>query len=135
MGGVSLGNADNPPHFTGGYAEHLYLKVPGSAFFKTDLRTETAVLLEPLTAIIHSADRSGIILGDTVVVQGSGATGSMALICARMSGAVRVMVIGSPRGRLELANEFSADMTIDISEGPDPKERMWSSSVRVCPRP
>ncbi len=123
IGGKPVQNASVAPHFTGGYAQYLYLGVPGSPFFKTDLPIRTAVLLEPLTATIHAAQRAGIQLGDTVVVQGSGAMGLMEIICARMSGAVRIINVGGPATRLALAKKYGADATIDIFEIPDPAQR------------
>ena len=45
-------------------------------------------------------------LGDTVVVQGSGAIGLVTLACAKLSGAAKVIMVGGPAGRLELAKRL-----------------------------
>ncbi len=116
----------HPPRtspFNGGFAQYLYLDIPSTFFFKTEMEAERAVLLEPFTVALHGADRSGIRLGDTVVVQGSGAIGLLTIVCAKMGGAAKVIAVGGPKGRLGLAEELGADMTIDIAEVTKPEER------------
>jgi len=117
----------NPPGtspFNGGFAQYLSLDIPGTFFFKTEMEPERAVLLEPFTVALHGADRSKIRLGDAVVVQGSGAIGLLTIVCAKMAGAAKMIAIGGPKGRLELARELGADMTIDIAEVTEPEERV-----------
>jgi threonine dehydrogenase-like Zn-dependent dehydrogenase len=71
----------------------------------------------------HAVERAAVALGDTVVVQGSGPVGLNAAIFAQLSGALRVIVIGAPRARLEAARRLGADETLDITEVQDPAER------------
>jgi threonine dehydrogenase-like Zn-dependent dehydrogenase len=49
--------------------------------------------------------------------------GLAALAISRQAGAARVVVIGGPRHRLELARNFGADALIDIESEPDPVAR------------
>ena len=60
---------------------------------------------------------------DTVVVQGSGPVGLYASAVARDRGAGRVLVIGAPRARLEVAEAWGADETLDISDAPAAEDR------------
>ena len=62
-------------------------------------------------------------LGDTVVVQGSGAIGLVTLIGAKLSGAAKLIMIGGPAERLNLAKRFGADTTINIEEVTSAAER------------
>jgi L-iditol 2-dehydrogenase len=71
----------------------------------------------------HAVERAAVALGDTVVVQGSGPVGLNAAIFAQLSGALRVIVIGAPRARLEAARRLGADETLDITEVQDPAAR------------
>ena len=71
----------------------------------------------------HAVERAAVALGDTVVVQGSGPVGLNAAIFAQLKGALRLIVIGAPRARLEAARRLGADETLDITEVPDPAER------------
>jgi L-iditol 2-dehydrogenase len=90
---------------------------------KTGLPAEAAVLTEPFSVGVHGVSRSGLQFGDTVVFQGAGAIGLMTLAAARTRGAGRMIVVGGPAGRLALASELGADLTIDIAEVSDPAER------------
>jgi len=69
-----------------------------------------------LSTGFHAVERAQIQLGDTVVVQGSGPVGLSATAFARLSGADRLIVIGAPRARLDIAESFEADLTLDITE-------------------
>lgn len=124
VGGRPPASADHYPHLTGGYSQYLYLPVPWAPFFRTDMEPEVAMSLEPLTIAVHSMDRAGIRLGDTVVVQGVGAMGLFHIMGARMSGAVKIIAVGAPRARLDLAREFGADIIVDIAEVPDAADRV-----------
>lgn len=107
---------DTSPHFVGGFADYIYLGKRGTCFIKTSLPPEVAVLTEPFTVGVHAAMRGRIQFGDTVVVQGSGAIGLVTTICAKTCGAGRIIVVGGPAARLELARQYGADVVIDIEE-------------------
>ena len=107
---------DCEPHFLGGYAEFHYLK-PRSAIFKLpdDLPTESVIGAGcALNTAIHGVERTGISSDDVVVVQGAGPVGIAALAVAKAAGANRVIVVGAPKHRLEMAKRFGADEVIDI---------------------
>ena len=110
--------------FGGGYAELLRLDAPRYVMFKTDLDPATAVLLEPLSNSIHGFERTPLRFGDTVVIQGSGGIGLPAVAVAKLSGALRIIVVGGPKGRLELARACGADVCIDIAEVGEARERI-----------
>ena len=116
--------SEEAPYLRGGFAEYIYLWNPDTVFLKTTMPKEVAVLTEPYTIGVHGVMRSGMQFGDTVVVQGSGAIGLLTLVCARLSGAGQLVLVGGPPGRLELGKRLGADLTIDIAEVPDPEERI-----------
>lgn len=122
--GISF-NSDEVPHFSGGYAEYIYLR-PGTAIFKiSDVSNEAIIGAGcALVTAIHGLERMQTGLGDSVVIQGSGPVGLAALAVAKSSGALNTIVIGGPSGRLKLAQDFGASQTIDIDELPDPKARL-----------
>lgn len=72
----------------------------------------------------HAVERASIAMGDTVVVQGSGPVGLNAAIFAQLAGALRVLVIGAPRARLEAAIKIGAEDVCSILETPDPADRV-----------
>jgi L-iditol 2-dehydrogenase len=72
----------------------------------------------------HAVERAGVALGDTVVVQGSGPVGLNAAIFAQLAGALRVLVVGSPRARLDAARRLGAEDVLDIAEVSTPEDRV-----------
>ena len=116
--------AEEEPYLRGGFGEYIYLGNPGTVFLKTALPPEVAVLAEPFAVGVHGISRGAIRFGDTVVVQGAGAIGLLTLVCARASGAGRLVIVGGPAGRLRLAEKLGADLAIDIGDVPDPAERI-----------
>ena len=122
--GISFA-CDKPPHFSGGYAEYIYLR-PGTAIFGvSEVSTEAVIGAGcALVTAIHGIERMGISFGDSVVIQGSGPVGLAALAIAKSSGASKTIVIGGPAARLELSRTFGADQTIDIDACPDPAVRL-----------
>ncbi len=116
-------NPDEAPHFYGGFADYIYLGLPGTVFIKTSASAEVAVLTEPFTVGVHAVMRGKVQIGDTVVVQGSGAIGLVTLICAKISGAGKLIMVGGPAERLELAKRMGADVVIDIEKVRSAEER------------
>lgn len=114
---------EKSPHFTGGFADYIHLSIPDTCYLKTSAPPEIAVLTEPFTIGIHAVLRSQMNLGDSVVVQGSGAIGLVTLICAKLSGAGPLIMVGGPKERLDLAKKFGADVVIDIEEVTSVEER------------
>jgi threonine dehydrogenase-like Zn-dependent dehydrogenase len=109
--------ATEHPYLVGGFAEYVWL-LPDSdvVVIPPDVKPEAVVMGDALRIVVHGLDRiGGLEYGDTVLVQGSGPVGLMALLLARDAGAGRVIVVGAPPARLQLAREFGADETIDIA--------------------
>lgn len=117
---------DEGPHFLGGYAEFHYLR-PGSNIFKISdtLLTESVIGAGcALVTAIHGVERTGIDWQDIVVVQGAGPVGISALSVAKSAGASKVIVLGAPTARLEMAKRFGADEVINIDEVTTPADRI-----------
>jgi L-iditol 2-dehydrogenase len=83
-----------------------------------DLTPSQACAAEPLTVAIDVTLRADIPLNGEVAIWGAGPIGIMACQIAKLRGARRVFLVGSPRDtprnrfRLDLAHEFGADVTI-----------------------
>ena len=117
---------DEQPHFMGGYAEFHYLRA-GSHIFKipADLSTESVIGAGcALITAIHGVERTGIDWQDIVVVQGAGPVGISALAVAKTAGASKIIVLGAPAARLEMAKRFGADHVINIDELKTPEARI-----------
>jgi len=126
---------DKPPHLWGGFAEYVYVDLdllPGTKIYKLpdDMPLRLGALAEPLTSCIRAFNRAvrvgGFKWGDTVVIQGSGPIGILAVAAAQEMGAGRVICVGAPeQPRLELARKFGAEATVDI-------ERYQTADARIA---
>lgn len=125
---------DKPPHLWGGWAEMVYVdlgELPGTKIYKLpdDMPYLLGSLSEPLTSCIRGFSRAQRIgafpWGATVVIQGTGPIGILAIAAALEMGAGRVIAVGAPEDpRLRLAREFGAEATVDIEELKTPAERI-----------
>jgi L-iditol 2-dehydrogenase len=100
-----------------------YLCIPAASVQTyQDLSPSQACAAEPLTVAIDVSLRADIPLNAEVAVWGAGPIGIMACQIAKLRGARRVFLAGSPRDnprnrfRLDLAREFGADVTISAGE-------------------
>jgi threonine dehydrogenase-like Zn-dependent dehydrogenase len=126
---------DRPPHLWGGFAEYVYVDLealPGTKIYKLpdDMPLRLGALAEPLTSCIRAFNRAvrvgGFKWGDTVVIQGSGPIGILAVAAAQEMGAGRVICVGAQeQPRLELARKFGAEATVDI-------ERYQTAEARIA---
>jgi threonine dehydrogenase-like Zn-dependent dehydrogenase len=117
---------DGSPHLLGGYAEFHYLR-PGTTVFKLPAELSTEAVIGAgcaLNTAIHGLERTGIAWRDTVVVQGSGPVGIAALAVAKNAGAGKLIVIGAPKPRLEMAARFGADHLLSLEELKTPADRI-----------
>lgn len=125
---------DKPPHLWGGWAEAVYVdlgELPGTKIYKLpdDMSYLLGSLSEPLTSCIRAFSRAQRIgafpWGATVVIQGTGPIGILAIAAALEMGAGRVIAVGAPEDpRLRLAREFGAEATVNIEELKAPAERI-----------
>lgn len=125
---------DKPPHLWGGWAEMEYIDLgmlPGTKVYRLpdDMPLWLGTLAEPLTSCIRAfarAQRIGAFQnGETVVIQGSGPIGVLAVIAAQEMGAGRVIVVGAPENpRLAICRRFGAEATVDIEQYKTAEERV-----------
>ncbi len=112
--------ADTPPHFNGAFAEYYYLH-PGHWTFKIphDLPNHVVSPVNcALAQMVYSIHKIGIMLGDTVVIQGAGGLGLYGIAVAKEMGAGRVISLDKQDHRLEMAKAFGADVTINVEKMP-----------------
>ena len=125
---------DKAPHLWGGWAEYVYVDLdmlPGTKIYKLPyyMSLRLGALSEPLTSCIRAFNGAiragGFKWGDTVVIQGSGPIGILAIAAAQEMGAGRVICVGAPESpRLALARRFGAEATVNIDEFQTPDARI-----------
>jgi len=115
------------PHLLGGLAQHSYV-LPGSGRLKVpagvpdDLASMASCALRSVVNAVEQAGRVGP--EHTVVIQGAGPLGILATGLFAQAGAGRVITIGAPDNRLEIATAFGAHEVISLKTHPDPKDRL-----------
>ena len=125
---------DKAPHLWGGFAEMVYVDLdmlPGTKIYKLpdDMPLRLGALSEPLTSCIRAFNRARKIgqfpWNATVVIQGTGPIGILAIAAAKEMGAGRVISVGAPEEpRLKLARAFGAEATVNIDELMRPEDRI-----------
>ena len=116
---------NNFPHLLGGFSEYGYvMPEAGRVRVPDNVPNELASLSScAFRSVMNAMDvLDGIGTTETVVVQGAGPLGLLATAVAKISGARRVITIGAPDARLEIASEFGADEILSI-ERTSPEER------------
>ncbi len=114
------------PHLTGGFAEYEYV-VPGADIIRIpeELSDEEVigVCCAFRTAVAAFERLGGLGIQSSVAIQGCGPVGLYATLLAAEGGAGMVIVIGAPELRLNLAEKWGADHTVNIERIPDPEKR------------
>lgn len=102
----------------GGWAEKIYLK-PGVKVFRIPPGLSADKIIGGgcgLFTGFAAVDRSGLSLGDSVLVQGAGPVGLSAAAFAGLGGAGSLFMIGAPESRLELARTLGVDRVFHLHE-------------------
>ena len=100
----------------GGWSQAVYLE-PGVAVSRLPDGLPAQTYISGgcgLITAVHAVDRASLTLGDTVLVQGTGAVGLSVIALARLAGATRVIAFGAPADRLALADSMGADTVVDV---------------------
>jgi threonine dehydrogenase-like Zn-dependent dehydrogenase len=108
-----------PPALWGGYASHLYLHPRAMVHRLPDnIPTDLMTLFNPLSnAVRWVYEAGGVGLGTSVVIEGPGQRGLLAVVVAREAGAKKIIVTGTSadRERLATALKLGASATIDVT--------------------
>ncbi|MFL9901280.1 zinc-binding dehydrogenase [Paraburkholderia fungorum] len=121
-------NIEHAPYLLGGFSEYGYvLPQAGRLRVPDSVPNELASLSScALRSVMNAFSQLGEIEPtETVLIQGAGPLGLLATANARVRGAKKIIVVGSPAPRLEMARLFGADVCIPV-EGTTPEERMAS---------
>jgi len=100
----------------GAMAEYVVVPHWIAVHMPDNLSFAQAALIETAAVGVHAANRTPLVLNDTVVIVGTGAIGLVALQAIRLKGAGKVIVTDLSRPRLELARKLGADVTVRADE-------------------
>ena len=71
-----------------------------------DMSYENGALLEPLSVALAGMERSGVALGDSVLICGAGPIGLITLLCCQAAGACPLTITDVDEGRLKVAQKL-----------------------------
>ena len=129
--------SDKPPYLLGGCAEYHYFP-PGCDIVRVPENVPAPLAASAacaLRTIMHAFERLGPVAShESVLVQGAGPVGLYAAAVARDRGASRVLVIGAPAARLEVARAFGADDVLDLDVMTDVADRQEWVKERTAGR-
>ena len=115
-----------PPYMAGGFAEYSYVW-PSSGRVRVPETVEdgwAAAASCALRTVISAFDGLGPVdERHTVVIQGAGPLGLFATAIASLKNPRRLIVVGAPAERLELATEWGAHEVVDITVDATREER------------
>ncbi|HXG52176.1 MAG TPA: zinc-binding dehydrogenase [candidate division Zixibacteria bacterium] len=118
--------ADRFPYLLGSCAEYMYVPPPCLIIkVPEEVSSESAAASAcAYRTVMHGFDRLGAVKShETVLIQGSGPLGNFAAAVAREHGAKKVLVIGAPAPRLQVARKMGADAVLDLGEVTEEAER------------
>lgn len=87
-----------------------------------DMSFEDGALLEPLSVSLACMQRSGVKLGDPVLICGAGPIGLITLVCCKAAGACPIVITDIDEGRLAFAKELVPSVVIHKIERVAPEE-------------
>jgi len=82
-----------------------------------DMSLKKAAMTEPLAVGLHAVRRSGLTVGDHVVIIGAGTIGLSVLQFARLAGAKVLLVADFYQNRLDVAAKLGATHLVNLSKG------------------
>ncbi|MCD8357071.1 MAG: alcohol dehydrogenase catalytic domain-containing protein [Clostridia bacterium] len=93
-------------HCDGGFAE--YVRVATRKVYKIpeDMDLKLAALVEPIAVAVHDVRRSGLEVGQSVLIIGGGPIGMLIAMVARQSGACKVVISEINQFRCEFAQNL-----------------------------
>jgi threonine dehydrogenase-like Zn-dependent dehydrogenase len=120
--GITYGLDDG---LCGGWADQVYLK-PNTRCIRLDADAKTFMAGGcALPTALHAVERGEVAIGDTVLVLGSGPVGVNAIILSLMRGALKVLCIGAPDHRLEVASSAGASDVLNFETKNEAERLEW----------
>jgi L-iditol 2-dehydrogenase len=100
-------------NYNGGFAEYCVVLEKQVFIAPNNIPFEELAMCEPLSCCLHGIDLSEIQMGDTVMIIGGGTIGMIMLQLARMSGAVRIVMLETNDHRFALARQLGANLVLN----------------------
>ena len=113
------GSAMRMPHVQGGFREVLVCHESQAVPVPDGVALQTAAFAEPLSVCLHAARQAGPMLGQRVLVTGSGPIGALTVLVARHAGAREVVATDIMDAPLAIVRQIGADAVFNTRADPD----------------
>lgn len=97
-----------------------------------DMSFEFGALLEPLCVALAGIEKSGVKLGDPVVIAGAGPIGIISALCARAAGAEPLVITDIDQGRLDFARSVVPGIRTVLVERSQKAEEIGDNIVKAA---
>lgn len=112
-----FGSAAFEPHEQGGFSSLRAVRPDQLRVVPEGVSLKEAALAEPFGVALHAVSRAGDIAGKSVLVNGAGPIGALAVAAAKAAGAARVIAADLSAAALAIASRMGADATVNPGNG------------------
>ncbi|WP_417234982.1 L-idonate 5-dehydrogenase [Arthrobacter sp.] len=112
-----FGSAAFQPHEQGAFSRYRTVRADQLRVIPAGVSLKQAALAEPFGVALHAVKRAGDITGQTVLVNGCGPIGALAVAAARAAGAGTVIAADLSAAALDIASRMGADGIVDPRSG------------------
>ncbi len=113
------GSAMPFPHIQGAFRQQLLVDEAQCEIAGPGVSAGEAAMAEPLSVCLHAVRQAGAVAGARVLITGCGPIGALCILAARQAGAGEIVVCDLADRALEFATRIGADLTVNVSSGPD----------------
>lgn len=112
-----FGSAAFSPHEQGGFSALRAVRPDQLRTIPEQVTTKEAALAEPFGVAVHAVKRAGDVEGRTVLVNGAGPIGALAVAAARAAGAAHVYAVDLSEAALDIAQRMGAHSLVRVGSG------------------
>ncbi|MTJ81573.1 MAG: L-idonate 5-dehydrogenase [Telmatospirillum sp.] len=112
------GSAAPTPHVNGAFRQEIVVEAWQAHKVGDRISDAEAAMAEPLSVALHAVRRAGQILGNRVLVTGSGPIGVLIVMAARRAGAAEIVATDIADEALAVAGQAGADRVINTGSDP-----------------
>lgn len=111
-----FGSAAFRPHEQGGFSQRRAVRPDQLRPLPDGVTTKAGAVAEPFGVAIHAVRRAGDVAGRTVLVNGTGPIGALAVAAAKAAGAAHVHAADPSPDALRIAERLGADSVIRLAD-------------------
>jgi L-idonate 5-dehydrogenase len=112
-----FGSAAFRPNEPGGFSRYRAVRPDQLRILPDGVSTKEGAVAEPFGVALHGLNRAGDVTGRTVLVNGCGRIGVLAVAAAKAKGAARIYAADLSEAALEIAHAMGADDLVHVAEG------------------